>query len=171
MVEIVEADDEAVRNLSRTLLKLLEDKNGEVYQKNVAKFGIPDEYVRRAFFDENLLKSKNSGRAKFFLALEGDNKLIAGFAQIMKIDEDSVELERIIVFPEFARKGIGSRLLQHVLKESKMRGYKKVVVNAGKEEIHARRFYEKNGFEKFKEYIVDAPWGKKLELVSYQYSL
>ncbi|MEM2057573.1 MAG: GNAT family N-acetyltransferase, partial [Thermoproteota archaeon] len=65
---------------------------------------------------------------------------------------------------------LGSKLLQHVLNESKKRGFKKVIVNTGKDEIRARRFYEKNGFKKLEEYVVDTPWGKKLELVCYQFS-
>ncbi|MCX8182223.1 MAG: GNAT family N-acetyltransferase [Candidatus Methanomethyliaceae archaeon] len=171
MVKIVEADEEAIRNLSRMLMKILEDENGEIYQENVAKFGIPKEYVKRAFIEENLLKMRNMGKAKFYLAMEDYCKTIIGFAQTMIIDEDTIELDRIIIFPEFTRKGIGTSLLQYTIKESKQRGFKKVVVNAGKDELHARRFYENNGFKKIEEYTIDAPWGKKLDLVSYQFSL
>jgi hypothetical protein len=41
-------------------------------------------------------------------------------------------------------------------------------VNTGKEEIHARRFYEKNGFQQLKEATIETPWGKKLDIVTYQ---
>jgi len=44
-------------------------------------------------------------------------------------------------------------------------------VNAGKDETHARRFYEKNGFALVKEVTIDAPWGKRLDLATYQLQL
>ena len=72
MVKIFDANDEILRELSRILLKILEDKNGEIYQENVAKFGIPEEYARKAFFEENLLKLQNSGKVKFYLAMGDD---------------------------------------------------------------------------------------------------
>ncbi|MEM4217129.1 MAG: GNAT family N-acetyltransferase [Candidatus Methanomethylicaceae archaeon] len=170
LFKIVEADEEALERLSRTLLKILEDKEGEIYQENVAKFEIPEEYVRKAFSEDSLLKARNLEKAKFYLVMEENGEEIVGFAQTIMRNEGTVELDRIIIFPEFTRKGLGSKLLQHVLNESKKRGFKKVIVNTGKDEIRARRFYEKNGFEKLEEYVVDTPWGKKLELVCYQFS-
>lgn len=170
LFKIVEADEEALERLSRTLLRILEDKEGEIYQENVAKFEIPEEYVRKAFSEDSLLKARNLEKAKFYLVMEENGEEIVGFAQTIMKNEGTVELDRIIIFPEFTRKGLGSKLLQHVLNESKKRGFKKVIVNTGKDEIRARRFYEKNGFEKLEEYVVDTPWGKKLELVCYQFS-
>jgi len=105
LVKIFDADDEKIRELSRILLKILEYKNGEIYQENVAKFGIPEEYARKAFLEENLLKLQNSGKAKFYLAMESDGKNIMGFAQTIIRNEETVELDRIVVFPEFRRKG------------------------------------------------------------------
>lgn len=170
LFKIVEADEEALERLSRTLLRILEDKEGDIYQENVAKFEIPEEYVRKAFSEDSLLKARNLEKAKFYLVMEENGEEIVGFAQTIMRNEGTVELDRIIIFPEFTRKGLGSKLLQHVLNESKKRGFKKVIVNTGKDEIRARRFYEKNGFEKLEEYVVDTPWGKKLELVCYQFS-
>lgn len=170
LFKIVEADEEALERLSRTLLRILEDKEGDIYQENVAKFEIPEEYVRKAFSEDSLLKARNLEKAKFYLVMEENGEEIVGFAQTIMKNEGTVELDRIIIFPEFTRKGLGSKLLQHVLNESKKRGFKKVIVNTGKDEIRARRFYEKNGFEKLEEYVVDTPWGKKLELVCYQFS-
>ncbi|NHV61099.1 MAG: GNAT family N-acetyltransferase [Candidatus Verstraetearchaeota archaeon] len=38
-----------------------------------------------------------------------------GFAQTIIRNEDTVELDRIVVFSEFTRKGIGTKLLQYAL--------------------------------------------------------
>jgi len=45
------------------------DKNSQVYQENVAKFGIPEEYVRKAFAEETLVKAVAAGKATLYLAL------------------------------------------------------------------------------------------------------
>ncbi|MCW4008990.1 MAG: GNAT family N-acetyltransferase [Candidatus Bathyarchaeota archaeon] len=77
-------------------------------------------------------------------------------------------MERIIVFPQYTRQGVGTQLLHEAIADQKQKGTKTLIVNAGKDEAHARRFYEKNGFTQIKEALIDAPWGKKLALVTCQ---
>jgi len=122
-----------IKVLSIKLLTLLEDKNSQIYQENVAKFSIPDEYVKEAFAEETLLNAAASEKANFYLAL--DNNEIIGFAQ------------------------------------TKQKGINTIIVKAGREETHARRFYQKNGFKKTSETTIEAPWGKKLTLITYQLRL
>jgi N-acetylglutamate synthase-like GNAT family acetyltransferase len=169
MTTIRKATQRDIRVLSRKLLKFLEDKNSQIYQDNVAKFGIPEEYVKKAFAEERLLKAVSSREATFYLALE--NNEIIGFAQIIQQDSDTVELDRIVVFPKHMRKGIGTQMLEQAIMESEHRGIKTIVVKAGKEETHARRFYEKNRFKQVEERTVETPWGKELTLVTYQLQL
>lgn len=169
MITVRKASRKSVQALSRKLLSLLEDPQSQIYRENVTKFGIPDEYVKKAFNEETLLKAFDSGYSTFYLALENGCKIL-GFAQIMKKDANTAELDRIVVFPQFTRKGIGTRLLEKVLKDQQNK-VKTVIVNAGKEETHARRFYEKNGFKQIQEITVDAPWDKKLDLVVYSFEL
>ncbi len=166
MVSIKKADDKDVPNLRRLFNQFLDDKNSPVYQENVVKFGISEEYVRAAF--EKLLKAISSGEATLYLALE--KKEIIGFAQIIE-DSDKAELDRLLVFPESAGKGVGTELVNQAVQDQKKRGASKILVKAGKEETHARRFYEKNGFKLIKEETVDTPWGKKLDLAIYQLNL
>ncbi|MDI6690756.1 MAG: GNAT family N-acetyltransferase [Candidatus Bathyarchaeota archaeon] len=127
---------------------------------------MPDEYVKKAFAEETLRKAITEGKATFYLVLENND--IMGFAQTMQHDANTVELDRIIIFPPCERKGIGTKLLQHTLLDQKQKGVENIIVNAGKEEIHARRFYEKNGFKQIREATIETPWGKKLTLVTYQ---
>jgi len=169
MITVIKATLHGVRALSRKLLKLLEDKEGQVYQENVTKFGIPEEYVRKAFAEETLLEAATTGNPTFYLALENRCKIL-GFAQAIQRDAETAELDRIVVFPEHTRKGIGTQLLKRVLEDQERKGTKTVVVNAGKEETHARKFYEKNGFEVVRQAIVEAPWGK-ITLATYQLRL
>lgn len=152
------------------MLQLLEEKNGQIYQDNVAKFGIPEEYVKAAFSKEKLLellRGAKIGRTTFYVATE-DKRKILGFAQTIERGKGTIELDRIIVFPEHVRKGIGTALLQRALKDEKRKGTRTVIVNAGRDETHARFFYEKNGFKLLEEKKVKTPWGKTLDLVTFQ---
>ncbi len=169
MITYSKASRHGVGALSRKLLKLLEDKNSQIYQDNVTKFGIPEEYVRKAFAEETLLEAFDSGEITFYLALENRCKIL-GFAQTVKHGEDTVELDRIVIFLEHTGKGIGTQLLAKVLKDQGRKGVRTVVVNAGKDEKLARRFYEKNGFGFVKEKTVKAPWGN-LALALYRLQL
>jgi len=169
LITVRKADRKDVQSLSEKLSALLEDKTSQVYQDNVAKFGIPQEYVKKAFAKETLLKAVDTGKVTFYLAFRG-NELI-GFAQTIRQSIDIVELDRIVVFPEHARKGVGTLLLNEVIKDQKQEGVKSITVNAEKGEIHAKRFYEKTGFKQIKEAAIDTPWGKKLTLVTYQLCL
>lgn len=113
MTTIRKAGERDIRTLSRIFLHFLEDKNGRFYQENVAKFCIPDEYVKEALDKETLLKAMSSGRATFCVAVE--NNAIVGFAQIIHQDGQVTELDRIVVFPLHERKGSGTKLLHRAI--------------------------------------------------------
>ena len=61
MVTVRVASQKDLRALSERLLALIEDKNGQAYKENVARFGIPDEYVKRAFSEASLVEAAKSG--------------------------------------------------------------------------------------------------------------
>jgi N-acetylglutamate synthase-like GNAT family acetyltransferase len=166
MITIRKAAEEDMHVLSKKLMALLENKNSRFYQENVTKFGIPEEYVKKALAEEKLLMAVVSGKTDFYLALI-NNKII-GFAQTEQRDSHTAELDRILVFPKHSKKSVGTQLLKQTIADHKKKGIKKIIVKTGEAETHARRFYEKNGFEKIKEEIVTAPWGKKLDLVIYE---
>ncbi len=169
MTLIKKATRKDIRLLSRKLLTFLEDESSRVYKENVLQFGIPKEYARKAFMEEALLSEVTSRKAAFYLAVE--NQEIIGFAQTIQSGDDCSELDRIIVFPEFTRRGIGALLLSKALEDQRRRGMKSLIVVAGKEETQARRFYEKNGFKLIREATIEAPWGRKLDIVTYEFCL
>jgi N-acetylglutamate synthase-like GNAT family acetyltransferase len=163
------ASPKGIKALSKKAAKLLEDKTGKLYQDNVVKFGIPEEVVKRVFSEESLLETAQSGKATFYLALKNGCKIL-GFAQVARQNSDSLELERIVVFPEYERRGIGTGLLQKVIADQK-KNIKRISVTAGKDEAHARVFYEKNGFKQLREEMLEFPWGKKSPVVVYCYQM
>jgi len=159
-----------IKALSKKLNQLLEDKNGKLYQDNVVKFSIPEEYVRKAFSEEALVEAARSGKATFYLALKNKCKML-GFAQVVGLDPTTAELDRIVVFPEYERMGIGTKLLKRTIADQKKEKVKTIVVKAERDEAHARAFYEKNGFEQAKEEILKFPWGKSIPLVVYRFQV
>jgi len=159
------ASQNGVRALSRKLTELLKDKSSQIYQDNVTRFGIPEKYVRQAFSEKTMPETATSGKSEFNLALENRCKIL-GFAQMAQKNESLAELDRIVIFPENTRKGIRTQLLSKVLAEQKR--IRTIIVNAGEEENHARRSYEKNGFKPTIETTIETPWGNKLAPVTYQ---
>jgi len=170
MVIICKATKHGIQALSRKLLSSLEDKTSQVYQDNVAKFGIPYEYTRESFSEKALLAAAASDKSCFYLALENEC-IIIGFAQTLQHGADTVELDRIVVFPDYTRKGIGTQILNRIIKDARLKKADAIIANAGKDEDHARRFYEKNGFNVAKEETIEYPWGGRLTLVTYRLQL
>lgn len=154
-------------DLPRLSSKILNspDPSSDFYKENVTKFGIPEEYVRRAFSEEALRGAASKG-SKFYLALEGDE--IVGFCQMVPQGGEKAELERIVMFPGYKGRGFGSRLLEFAIGDQAREGRGEIIVYAGRDERTARAFYEKNGFEFTGEFSVDAPWGKRIDLAAYR---
>jgi N-acetylglutamate synthase-like GNAT family acetyltransferase len=157
--------DDAER-LHELVLVGLEDKTSEVYRENVAKFGIPEDYVRRAFSREALMEAVADEKQLFLVAVEDGN--LVGFAQTIRQDGSTAELDRIFLFPAYTGKGIGTQLLNRTLEVFKKEGIIKLTVKAGKGEASARRFYEKNGFQLVEEATVHASWGRDIDLAIYE---
>jgi len=169
-INVCKATENGIKDLRRKMEKLLEDENGKFYQDNIVKFGIPEEYVKKAFSEEALADAARSGKATFHLALKNRHEIL-GFAQVIGHGSATAELDRIVVFPGCERMGIGTKLLKRAISHQKKKGVKTIIVRAGRDEAHARAFYEKNGFKKVKEEVLKPPWGKKIPLVVYRLQL
>jgi ribosomal protein S18 acetylase RimI-like enzyme len=169
-ITVRKATKNGIKVLTRKIEKLLEDENGKFYQDNIVKFGIPREYVEKVFSEEVLAGASQSGKATFYLVLDNRREIL-GFAQIIGHDSAIVELDRVVVFPGYERMGIGTKLLRRAVADQKKKRMESIIVSAGRDEVHARAFYEKNGFKKMKEKMVKAPWGKEIPLVVYRFQL
>jgi len=170
MVSVCIATEQDIRSLSKKLQGILENKDSQVYRENVAKFGIPVEYVKEAFSETTLLQAASSEKSTFYLVFD-ENKEIVGFAQTMQRNKETLELSRIVIFPEHTRKGFGTTVLKRIIEDAKQKKVNVILVNAGKGETHAQRFYEKNGFKPVKEETINPPWGGTITLVTYKLQL
>lgn len=94
----------------------------------------------------------------FWTVWEG-NKL-AGCGAIKQHDPTHAEVKSMRTDPAFRRRGVGAKMLGHIIEESKRRRYQRLSLETGSMEYFdpARRLYEQFGFvycEPFADYVLD----------------
>ncbi|NNE68496.1 MAG: GNAT family N-acetyltransferase [Pyrinomonadaceae bacterium] len=94
-----------------------------------------------------------------FWTLREGNQLL-GCGAMKEIDAETGEVKSMRTHPDHLRKGIGRKMLEHLLDTATSRGYKEVYLETGSMEIYipARRLYERYGFEycePFADYVED----------------
>lgn len=71
----------------------------------------------------------------------------------MKNENGLVDIHRLAVHPKYFRKGIAQRLLDFI--ERDLKDWTMIVVSTGSKNEPAIKFYEKNGFLKTKETMIE----------------
>lgn len=66
-----------------------------------------------------------------------------GCGAIKKFDDDSMEVKRMFVSPNYRGKGIAQNILEELEIWAKELGYKKCVLETGKRQVEAVKFYHK----------------------------
>lgn len=84
------------------------------------------------------------------LIAEEDGREIGYIAAVPKVvsyrKSKYLEIENMVVVPEYRSKGIGTLLISECLKWAKVQGYQKAIVNAYFDNRMAIEFYKRNGF-------------------------
>ena len=77
-----------------------------------------------------------------------DQDDLMGCGAIKELTPLHAEIKSMRTATPHLRKGVASKLIEHLLKEAKMRGYKRVSLETGasKDFLPARKLYEKHGF-------------------------
>jgi len=86
---------------------------------------------------------------------------LAGCAALKEIDSNHAEIKSMRTSKAMLRKGVAKNLMNHLLMESKNRGYSKISLETGSMQIFipARELYKRFGFEMcepFADYIEDS---------------
>ena len=76
-----------------------------------------------------------------------DNRLI-GCGAIKELDADHAEIKSMRTDAEYRGSGVASKLLEHILKEARLRGYRRISLETGSMPFFkpARNLYAKYGF-------------------------
>jgi ribosomal protein S18 acetylase RimI-like enzyme len=70
----------------------------------------------------------------------------------LKDENNTIDIHRLIVHPDHFRKGIAQKLLEFI---ERIEGIKSLIVSTGSKNTPAINFYEKNGFKKVNQIIVN----------------
>ena len=81
-------------------------------------------------------------------------KDILGGVISFKIENNILDIHRLFVYPDHFRKGIANYLLDYVQINEK--DFHMITVSTGSENVPAINFYEKSGFIKIKEIVVES---------------
>jgi putative acetyltransferase len=89
-----------------------------------------------------------------------EDEALAGCGALKELDAQHAEIKSMRTAAAHLRKGIASRLLQHIIKEAQRRGYRRLSLETGAMESFApaHRLYAKFGFEPcgpFADYLED----------------
>ncbi|WP_205092494.1 GNAT family N-acetyltransferase [Thalassobacillus pellis] len=78
-----------------------------------------------------------------------ENKDLAGFGALKELDEEHGEIKSMRTSFAHLRKGVGKRMLLHIIEAARERGYNRLSLETGSMEAFApaRRMYETFGFK------------------------
>lgn len=115
------------------------------------------------FLEEHIreMKSVSPPESKHALDLKGlrkpeitfwtvwDNGCLVGCGAIKELDAEQAEIKSMRTSAPYRGKGVASMLLQHILKEAKLRGYQRISLETGSMPFFdpARNLYGKYGFK------------------------
>ena len=102
--------------------------------------------------------SLNSNDVTFWSSWDGDN--IVACAALKQLDVQSVELKSMKTASAYLRRGAAAELLEHLIAESKARGYSVIYLETGSADAFrpARKLYSSFSFEEvgpFADYNLD----------------
>lgn len=112
------------------------------------------DYIENAFNKIKLTEELSNPNSGFFFVylnteLSGYFKLNEFDAQTDSKENDSIEIERIYVHPDYQGKKIGQEMLQEIKKLSIQKGKRFIWLGVWEKNTRAIQFYEREGFVKF----------------------
>ena len=95
--------------------------------------------------DQWIQRDLDRGVTYYLLSLTGKP---VGCAALEEADDASCYLERVAVLPEYKRRGLGKKLVRHLLSHARQIGMKEVGIGIIAEQQELMRWYQGIGFEK-----------------------
>jgi GNAT superfamily N-acetyltransferase len=126
-----------VRSLYMEYLTYVNQRVSELFGFN---FDV-EEFVER---DMNEIYKLSPPQGRLFLAQKQGQ--IAGLGGLRPIGESTGEIKRMFVRPDYQRNGIGHALLEKLIEEARLIGYKTLRLDVGPNADSARDLYASAGF-------------------------
>ena len=114
-----------------------------------------------ACFAELGKKFEPSGRHSFYNDIGNSFELfyclmlkekVIGTVALKRIDDQTAELKAMYLDREFRGRGLGRLLIDKVIGEARLRGFKSIVLDSMSQYKNALRLYEKAGFKRTERY-------------------
>ena len=96
-----------------------------------------------------------------FLFLIKDNEKVIGCGGVTPLNSKTGIVKRFYITRNLRGKGVSKKLLDRIIKESKKRGIKRLVLDVYFKNLRASKFYEKYGFTRYNQKPV-AKWNQTL---------
>ena len=78
-----------------------------------------------------------------------------GFASYGPYENSTAKLHKLYILPEYQHRGLGTKLMRHVVDEAKKGNFKELILNVNKQNTQAVNAYIKFGFHKKRETVDD----------------
>ena len=98
----------------------------------------------------NFPQKYKSPNGEFIIAKENNN--VIGCVAIKRLENKICEMKRLFVKDEYKRKGIGKKLVEKIIEESKMKNYEKMRLDTLNTMKAALDIYYENGFYEIEPY-------------------
>jgi ribosomal protein S18 acetylase RimI-like enzyme len=116
------------------------------------------DYMLGLFYTPASLEKQMGGSGHQFIICYSDGLPVA-FASWAEVEEHIFKLHKIYVIPGQQGKSVGRTILDHIVREIKLKGGKTLLLNVNKYNFSAKAFYEKTGFKHVKDEDIDIGGG------------
>ena len=84
-----------------------------------------------------------------FVLIE-DGGVIQAMGALKILSNKDAEVKRMRVETSLQRRGLGQKIMNHLIQHAKSKGIERVILDTTENQIAARHFYEKNGFVEYR---------------------
>jgi DNA-binding MarR family transcriptional regulator/GNAT superfamily N-acetyltransferase len=128
-------------------------RHGEMYVRDLGYPAVFEHYVVQAFGE--FLRTLCPPRDRIWIAELGGR--FAGSIAVKGLPDATAQLRFLLVEPEARGRGIGKRLVQHVLDHARAEGDRRIMLDTASDLAAARAIYAANGFHKT-DSVAGEPW-------------
>jgi diamine N-acetyltransferase len=115
-------------------------------------------YMLDIFYSPAVLQKQMEELGHQFVICYADTEPV-GFASWSPIDNLVYKLHKLYVLPDCQGSGIGRQLIAHIARDISAQGASVLLLNVNRYNYNAIAFYEKNGFEHYRDEDIDIGHG------------
>ena len=137
---------------------------------------IDDEYLENMNVEKKIKMREKDYKETRFIVAEINNEIVVfcrytdNMEKTLETPEVDCELRALYVKPEVKHNGIGKKMFQYAVNEFKNMGKTKMVLWCLKDNVLARKFYEKMGGKIIKERLIHIG-NRDYEEVAFEYNI